>query len=52
MPNADFPFGYRLPTDVAWQIRATAAPRDERPARPVRVHRLHWARRAASTDAS
>ena len=31
-PAPDFPFGYRLPTDVAAQIRATppAAPRSRR----------------------
>jgi hypothetical protein len=42
-PNRDFPFAYRLPTDVAAQIGISAVPARELPyrTRPRRAAR-HW----------
>jgi hypothetical protein len=41
MTTPDFPFGYRLPTDVATQIRAAATSTSPRPRR-LRLAPMVW----------
>jgi hypothetical protein len=51
MSNSDFPFGYRLPTDIASQIAVTAHERRlPRAQRPARAHRLPWPRRSRAAE--